>query len=189
MLPNFRIIIIHAKDDLMPQNRPTFYLVLFGAPLLVAVVAFLGSLYFVNVEGGINPNSTGLKQHASSSIPVRKPPLDLQRVSTPAQVTESMEPADPTEGGPKAVQKAPEAEAQSLLEPPFYKPRNEDLAKLNPEQLVIYNGIMEDYLKFYAEWSKNTPDDVEAWNRKVQECNQQIRFMLGREAYNLINFR
>jgi hypothetical protein len=173
----------------MLLNKPTSYLVLFGAPLLVAVGAFLMSLYFVKVEGGTNSNSSGLKQQATSSIPVRKPPLDLQRVSTPAQVTESTEPADPTEGGPKAVQEAPGAEAQSLLEPPFYKPQNEDLAKLNPEQLVIYNGIMEDYLKFYAEWSKNTPDDVEAWNRKVQECNQQIRFMLGREAYNLINFR
>lgn len=80
-------------------------------------------------------------------------------------------------------------ETQSLTEPPFYKPSNEDLAKLNTEQLVIYNGIMEDYLKFYVEWSKNTPDDVETWNRKVQECNQQIRFMLGLEAANMINFR
>lgn len=173
----------------MPLNKPTSYLVLFGAPLLVAVVAFLGSLYFVNVEVGTNPNSSGLKQHASSSIPVRKPPLDLQPVSTPAQVTEIMEPADPAERRPEAVQEAPEAAAQSLLEPPFYKPSNEDLAKLNPEQLVIYNGIMEDYLKFYEEWSKNTPDDVEAWNLKIQECNQQIRFMLGLEASNLINFR
>ena len=54
---------------------------------------------------------------------------------------------------------------------------------------MIYKGILEDYLTFYAEWSKNTPDDVEAWNQKIQECNQQIRFMLGLEASNLINFR
>lgn len=174
---------------LMPPNKPTFYLVLLGAPLLMAVVVFLGSLYFVNVEVGINPNSCGMNQHASSSIPARKSPLVLQRVSTPAYVTESMEPADNEEIKAEAVQESPDAEARSLLEPPFYKPSNEELAKLSREQLVIYNGIMEDYLKFYAEWSKNTPDDLEAWNRKVQEYNQEIRFMLGREAYNMINFR
>jgi hypothetical protein len=173
----------------MPPNKPTFYLVLLGAPLLMAVVVFLGSLYFVNVEVGINPNSCGMNQRASSSIPARKSPLVIQRVSTPAYVTESMEPADTEEIKAEAVQESPDAEARSLLEPPFYKPSNEELAKLSREQLVIYNGIMEDYLKFYAEWSKNTPDDLEAWNRKVQEYNQEIRFMLGREAYNMINFR
>jgi hypothetical protein len=186
MLPDFWIVIIQAKGALMPLNKPTSYLLLFGAPLLVAVGAFLMSLYFAEVEAGIHPEILPQNQPTTSVISDRPVRLDSLRSTTP-QVADA--PSDPIESMAESSQETPTVEPQSLKEPPFYKPSNEDLAKLNPEQLVIYNGILEDYLKFYAEWSKNTPDDVEAWNRKIQECNQQIRFMLGREAYNLINFR
>jgi hypothetical protein len=170
----------------MPLNKTTSYLVLFGAPLLVAVGVFSVSLYFTEVDGGTHQWIHPKRQSTTSVISDRPVHLDPLRPNTP-QVADV--PSDPIDLNSKSSQETPMVETQSLTEPPFYKPSNEDLAKLNPEQLAIYNGIMEDYLKFYAEWSKNTPDDVEAWNRKIQECNQQIRFMLGLEAANLINFR
>jgi hypothetical protein len=170
----------------MPRNKPTFYLVFLGAPLLVAAGAFLVSLYFAGVEAGIHPEIPPQNQPRTSVISDRSVRLDSLRSTTP-QVADA--PSDPIKSMTESSPETPTVEPQSLEEPPFYKPSNEDLAKLNPEQLIIYNGILEDYLKFYTEWSKNTPDDVEAWNRKIQECNQQIRFMLGREVSNLINFR
>jgi len=170
----------------MPLNKPTSYLVFFGTPLLVAVGAFSVSLYFAEIEGGVHPEIRPQSQPTTSVISKR--PVRLDPLRSPAtQVADAS--SDPIDSISESSRETPMVEPQSLKEPPFYKPSNEDVAKLNPEQLVIYNGIMEDYLKFYAEWSKNTPDDLEAWNRKVQECNQQIRFMLGREVYNMINFR
>lgn len=170
----------------MPLNKPTSYLVLFGIPLLAAAGTFLASLYFAGVEAGIHPEILPQNQPTTSVVSDRPVRLDSLR-STAPQVADV--PSDPIESMAESSQETPTVEPEPLKEPPFYKPSNEDLAKLNPEQLVIYNGIMEDYLKFYEEWSKNTPDDVEAWNLKIQECNQQIRFMLGLEASNLINFR
>jgi hypothetical protein len=170
----------------MPQKKPAFYPVLFGVPLLLAVVTFLLSLYFAEIDEGIRQEIHPPQQ------PVSRPPERLHRLdsmgsSSAVQVPEvSVAPAVSIS---ESSQQSPESEPQTLKEPPFYKPSNEDLAKLSQEQLVIYHGIMEDYLKFYAEWSQNSPNDVEAWNRKVEECNQQIRLMLGLEAANIINFR
>ena len=177
---------LHAKNALMPLNKRIFYLVFFGAPLLVAAGAFLASLYFAGVEAGSHSVIPPQNQPTTSVISDRPVRLDSPRSTVP-QVANV--PSDPIESMAESSQETPTVEPQSLKEPPFYKPSNEDLERLNPEQLVIYKGILEDYLTFYAEWSKNTPDDVEAWNQKIQECNQQIRFMLGLEASNLINFR
>lgn len=170
----------------MYLNKPPSYWVLFGAPLLVAAGAFLGSLYFVTIEGGIT-SETLLRNQQTTSV-ISDPPVRLEPLISDAPHLADA-PSVPIQSMSEPPQETPMVEPETPLEPPFYKPNQEDLAKLNPEQLVMYNGILEDYLKFYAEWSKNTPDDVEAWNNKVRECNQQIRFMLGREAYNLINFR
>lgn len=76
------------------------------------------------------------------------------------------------------------AESKKLKEPPFYKADPMAIANLSCDQLAAYNAILEDYLKFFKEWSQKYPMDTNIWDEKNKEYEDQLVLMLGSSAYN-----
>lgn len=73
-------------------------------------------------------------------------------------------------------------EPEAMKKPFFYAVQTADLSKLNEEQQKVYAGTQEEYIEFYKEWINKWPHDPEAWNKKMNELQQDLAMRIGPEG-------
>lgn len=150
---------------------------------LLIILGFL-ALCAASLLGVLVYQTTHLKV-VTGGIPI--PPIDSLQLVRSVAATAPLPEQAPIESSlskPSAEVAVTPVQVQStaseeITKPIFYEVRPSGLGQLSEDQQKCYAASQQEYMTFYNQWVNTWPHDLEAWNKKLTELQQDLAMRIG----------